>query len=370
MTPKQRKIYDMHKAGMSKNAIAKELGIHRKTVWNQLKSALRHEEAPTGIQAALDKTGLQDIGTLHSGWLKTDEASLYFVQPKQSETETLEDIISHIAERVSGIEPLDPISPPEHSNAYLLTVYPIADAHIGMRSVREEVGQDNGLEVATKRMRMAMDELVESSPPSRYAIILDVGDLTHADDTNYVTPRSKHPLDMDGSQYESIDAAIEVISYAIFAALRKHDEVRVRILRGNHNENSYIAIMFALHERFRLNKRVIVEKTPADFFVHQFGLNMFAAHHGDKAKADRLVMHMAHEWSDIWGQTKWRFYFTGHLHHAKLQDIGGVQVEQLRAATTRDKYAATHGYIGQAQMQAITYHAEGGEKTRVKVNFL
>lgn len=369
MTPKQREIYDMHKSGVSQRGIAKKLGLHHKTVWDQLKRAIKHEEAPDGIKVALQQTGLQDIGTLHSGWLKTDEASLYFVQPKEQQGESLDDIISHIADRVSGIQPLDPIEPPQSIEEDLLTIYPIADAHIGMRAIKGESGDDYNIDIAAKRVQSAMDELVISSPASRRAIILDVGDLTHADDTNYQTPRSKHPLDMSASQYESIDMAIDVISYAIFAALRRHELVTVRILRGNHNENSYIAIMFALYERFRLNKRVTIEKTPADFFVHQFGYNMFAAHHGDKAKADRLVMHMAHEWADIWGQTKWRYYFTGHLHHTKVQDVGGVQVEQLRAVTSRDKYAATHGYVGMPQMQSITYHADYGEKSRVKVNF-
>ena len=96
---------------------------------------------------------------------------------------------------------------------------------------------------------------------------------------------------------------------------------------------------------------------------------MFAAHHGDKAKAERLVMHMAHQWSEEWGRTKWRYYFTGHLHHAKLQDIGGVQVEQLRAVSSRDSYASSHGYVGAPQMQAITYHRRDGESSRVKVSF-
>ena len=370
MTPKQRKIYDMYKSGMSKSKIALELGLNIKTVWTQLNSALKHEEASEGVRTALQKTGLQDIGTLHSGWLKTDEASLYFIQPKEPQAEELQETVERIAEIVSAIKPLDPIEAPQHLNDDLLTIYPIADAHIGMRAIREESGDDYSIDIASKRINAAFEELMQSSLSSRHAIILDVGDLTHADDTNYQTPRSKHPLDMSGTQYESIDAAIAVLSNAIISAMRKHEFVTVRILRGNHNENSYLAIMFALFERFRENDRVTIEKTPADFFVHQFGQNMFAAHHGDKSKAERLVMHMAHEWAEMWGSTKWRFYFTGHLHHAKLQDIGGVQVEQLRAATSRDKYASTHGYVAAPQMQAITYHREFGEKSRVKVNLV
>jgi len=52
-----------------------------------------------------------------------------------------------------------------------------------------------------------------------------------------------------------------------------------------------------------------------------------------------------------------------------LQDVGGVQVEQLRAATSKDEYAASHGYVASPQMQAITYHQDKGEISRVKINF-
>ena len=95
---------------------------------------------------------------------------------------------------------------------------------------------------------------------------------------------------------------------------------------------------------------------------------MIAAHHGDKAKPERLVMFLADEHAKMWGKTKYRFLWTGHLHHHKSADIGGVQWEQLRAMTARDAYAVAHSYSARAQLQAITLHRSGGEIQRVKVN--
>lgn len=370
MTPKQKEAWELHKQGLTHREIAKELGLARSTVAERLSGASKYVNSSEGVQRALMQTGLEDISSLHSGWLKTDEASLYFVQPRSKKEERLEEVIDFIKDRIQGITPLPEFKPPAESEEDLLTIYPIADAHIGMRAIRQEAGADYNFSIAKKRIREGMDELVDASPYSHECIILDVGDLMHADDTRYVTPKSKHQLDMAGTQYESIEVAIEVLSAAVFAALRKHQNVRVRILRGNHNENSYIAVMFALAERFSKNARVTIERTPSDFFVYQFGSNMFAAHHGDKSKPDRLVMFMANEWPEIWGSTKHRYFFYGHLHHAKLNDIGGVQVEQLRAVTSRDKHAYTSGYTAQPQMQSITYHRDGGEKCRFKINWV
>ena len=126
--------------------------------------------------------------------------------------------------------------------------------------------------------------------------------------------------------------------------------------------------MFALAERYRDEPRVVVHKEPSEFFLFEFGRVMIASHHGDKAKADRLVHFVADEFAEAWGRTKHRFLFTGHLHHHKSQDIGGMKWEQLRAVTERDAYAYSHAYSARAQLQAITYHSERGEIQRVSVN--
>ena len=151
-------------------------------------------------------------------------------------------------------------------------------------------------------------------------------------------------------------------------ALAKFQRVIVRILPGNHNRESYLTVMIGLAERFRDNPRVNVQKQPGEFFVYEFGKVMLAAHHGDKAKADRMVHFIADEYAEMWGRTRHRYLFTGHLHHHKSQDIGGVQWEQLRAVTARDAYAVSHAYTARAQLQAITFDRNKGEVSRVKVS--
>jgi hypothetical protein len=236
-----------------------------------------------------------------------------------------------------------------------------------MKADASETGEEYNSDIAVERIRRGMAKCVANSPPSKYALVLDVGDLTHADDNNAQTPRSKHPLDVSERFFHALRCAITALSAAIDCALQKHEQIICRVLRGNHNETSYLAVMFAIAERYKNNIRVTVEQTAADFFVHEFGSIMIAAHHGDKAKADRLVMHMADAWPEIWGRTKHRFYFTGHLHHTMMREIGGVIVEQLRAVTGKDSYAASHAYSSRSQMQGITYHKEEGEVSRIKV---
>jgi hypothetical protein len=346
----------------SKTEAARHLGIPRTTLTHRLGMA----GVDPAIKDSMSAVGTDLVPALAWAKTKSKDGTSYSVLLKPAQREPA-DIAAEICDAINAIKPIKPIPAPRHSDADLLTVYPIADAHIGMLAWDRETGEDYDTKIALARIRDGMGMCVSGAPASGTAIILDVGDLTHADDNTNATPRSKHPLDTDSRHFRTLDAAIEALASATECALHKHDNVIVRVLRGNHNESSYLAVMFALFERYRDNPRVTVEKTPCDFFVHEFGAVMIAAHHGDKAKAERLVLHMADQWPEMWGRTRYRFYFTGHLHHLKMQDIGGVQVEQLRAVTAKDAYAASHAYSAFAQMQAVTYHKERGEISRVKV---
>jgi hypothetical protein len=364
MTPAQREAWELYQQLGSYSAVAKALGKHRKTVTHQIEKAQRYVDADQGIKDAMVGTKLNDIGNIHSGWLKTEEASIYFRMPEGDPTQTL---IDDIREAFSDIPRCPPLPMPDASREGLLTVYPVFDAHIGMKAWGDETGEDYDTNKAYDRITNGIGSLVSSAPSSERAVVIVGGDLLHANDQTNATPQSKHILDVDTRHVKTVDMAIKTLAASIELIAQKHDEVDVALIPGNHDRDGYIGVMFALGERYSDCDRINVQREAGEFFVTEHGKVMIAAHHGDKAKAERLVMHMADEWPDMWGRTRFRHYFTGHLHHAKLQDIGGVQVEQLRAVAPRDAYAASHGYSARSDMQAITYCRERGEISRVRV---
>jgi len=350
----------------SQRAAARALGLSRSALRSRLESAANYENMPEGVKAAMEVSGL-NMDTARHGWrvVQHDDGSRDSVFWRNEATD---DIVERIKSAFDDLPAAQVVPPPAHKAPDLLTLYPIADAHVGMMAWGRETGEDYDTEIATKRLVSWLGQAVAASPPSETAIILDVGDLTHADDQTNQTPRSKHILDTDTRFFRTIDMTIAALVSATNLALGKHKRVIVRILPGNHNPHGYMAILFAVAAHFREEPRVKVQKVPGEFFAHQFGKVMICAHHGDKAKADRLVHAMADEFAEIWGATRHRFLWTGHLHHHKSQDIGGVQWEQLRALTARDAYAVSHAYTARAQLQAVTYHREKGEVGRVKVS--
>lgn len=358
MTPRQAEALRLQAEGLSRREIGERMGISMLSVKSLLE---RGRKCGQGVVAAMERLGV-DESHVRGGWLKDRGASIQFRMP-----ELPDDTLARIRAAFEGMDAAKPVPAPEYADADLLTVYMIADAHIGMLSWGRETGEDYDTDKAVSRIRDWTGRLVASSPASREAVILDVGDTLHADDQNNVTPKSRHQLDVDGRFFKTLEASITALSSAVELALAKHEHVQAVILPGNHSPHSYMAIMFALSERYRDNPRVTVRKEPGEFWIHRFGRNLLAAHHGDKAPPQRIVLALADDHAEAWGQTRHRFLWTGHLHSLKAQDIGGVQWEQLRAVTARDAYSVANAYCGRAQMQAVTLHREAGEVQRAKV---
>lgn len=360
---KQEAVDALEKYGSQQKA-ADALGISRTTFQSRLYAGIKAGLDQAIVHPAPQGHTVKGVSTLYDAggnvamqWVKT-----------RSDGPDPEELAEKLRGIFEGMTPAAPVSPPEYTNADLATVYAIADAHIGMRAWQREVGESYDVDIATDRLRDWVGRLVASSPPSKVAVILDVGDTNHMDDGTNQTPASKHVLDVDGRIFRTLDMTVEALSGATTLALAKHDEVEVVIIPGNHNPNSYVVLLFALAERFRDNPRVKVRKEPGEFWSYRFGDCLLAAHHGDKAKPERLVMFLADEYAQDWGATKHRFLWTGHMHHHKSADIGGVRWEQLRAMTARDAYAYTHAFSGKSQLQAITLHRTAGEVQRQSVS--
>lgn len=382
-TPRQLEAIEALRQHGSAEKAAQSMGLSRQGLSGLLINAklTAEEKAQLYKGAALSVSRARDpavddamkavgTGIVPNGmWIKqkpTDDAPGYSVYIKPQE-QAPEDVAERIRSALEGMAPAEPVQVPAQVNDDLLTIIPVADLHVGLMAWGKETGEDYDTTIATDRLREWVGRAVDASPASSECIILGMGDLTHADDQTNQTPRSKHVLDVDTRHFRTLEMTIAAVAYSIEYALLKHARVMVRIIPGNHDLHAYMAVMFALAERYRNEPRVTVQKVPGEFFVHRFGDCLISAHHGHGGKPERMVLFLADEYASDWGQTRHRFLFTGHLHHHKSADIGGVTWEQLRAVTARDAYAVGNAYTARAQLQAITLHRSKGEVQRAKV---
>lgn len=256
------------------------------------------------------------------------------------------------------------VAAPKSTSKSLLTVYPIGDHHTGMYSWAEETGEDYDTKIAEKLLVSAITHLVEITPPSEEALIVNVGDFFHVDQHRPETTRSHNALDVDTRYAAMIRAGVSMLRQCINEALKKHKVVRVINACGNHDDVGALWLSLALGLLYEKNKRVYIDQSASKFTYHQHGKVLLGVTHGDTAKLDKLAGVMATDQPELWGKTQHRYWITGHIHHRKVIEQPGCMVESFRTLAARDAWASAAGYRSGRDMAALVFHNEHGEVAR------
>ena len=297
-------------------------------------------------------------GAVKSQWVKTNVDD-------QLRREQWESFVDALVDRT----PLAPVHEDVHPTGEdTLTVYPMGDPHIGMFSWYEETGHNFDLAIARTALMRAIDSLVRSAPPSRQALLLNLGDFFHADNSANRTTRSGHALDVDTRYANVLRVGTEIMVGMIDRARQKHPEVIVRNVIGNHDDHSSLALSQILHAYYRETDSVTVELSPAEHWYMEYGSVLIGATHGDKAKLEALPLVMATDRPKSWGRSKYRYWYTGHVHHKRVVEVGNVVCESFRTLAARDAYTAAAGYRSGRDMNAIILHPKHGEIARHRVD--
>lgn len=320
-------------------------------------SAQLVEERPDGHRLRGVSTLVSGDGKILNQWIKTDRdadaKAAFFCELCKDLPALLGDVRA------------EPIEPPEVAWSDLLAVYPIGDAHFALLTHAAETGEDWCLAKAEAITVAAMRDLVQRGPRTKQAILLNLGDYYHADDSTNRTRRSGHALYTDATFKRSRRAGIRALVSMIRLALEHHDEVIVRNLKGNHDDDSADWLDVALALYFEHEPRVVVSDSEALHEYHRHGKVLLGMTHGHTSKPEDLGAIMASEQPEAWGQTRHRHWLCGHLHHKIVsKDTRGCTVEVFRVLGPRTKYEAGLGLRAARDMNRITYHAEWGEVSR------
>lgn len=344
--------------------ISTEVSASGDTLGQWLK-ARRESEHETDVQPSVPaghrlkgvSTYVDGQGLVRGQWIKTD------LEREQRETdmrEALRGLGDEWATRHA------PTAAPETVDSDLLCVYPIGDPHFGMYAWAAETGDDYDLQLAREYHVEAIRSLVNGAPPAEEALIIELGDFFHMDNSTNQTPRSHHTLDVDTRRPKVARAGVRAMRELIENTLRKHQRTRVWCLRGNHDEDSTAMLQIALSMFYEGDPRVIIEESPAIAYYHRFGENLLGATHTHtvKDRAGLGEMMATHRPKD-WGLTCHRYYYCGHVHHDSLIETrGGVIVETMRTLAGKDKFAADNFYNSGRDMKCDVLHRTDGRIKR------
>ena len=366
----QKKLIDLHNELGSNVKVAAKLGINRRGVDRSLKrleaTAAKQGYGLTSNQLIPDGYGLKGTSTLYDSdgnvsiqWIKTE-------QDKERQLEIMQEAYEAFA---SGLPKAAPIKAPKNIHKNLMACYPVGDFHIGMMAHSEEtLAEDYDISIAEKMMLDATDYLVSASPVCGRSAVVLLGDFLHFDSMKAQTPNSTL-LDADTRFHEVVRAAIKGVRYMIRACLSKHGgECTVVVAVGNHDTASSVFLREALSNVYESEARVSVDTSPARYHYIRFGENLIGIHHGDGAKMVNLPLIMAQDRKEDWGQTHFRSWWTGHIHHETAKDFMGVKVESFRVLPPEDAWAAGQGYRSMQDQKAVILSQDHGEVSRLTVN--
>ena len=353
----QTTCLEYYRSGKSLKEIGEILKLSRHQVRRRVKAAEKKERLDPELVERLAQEGVTDLSGLHSGWLlKKDKggsgSSLYFYLGPDEDPISFADAMRDAIGEIPKLPPLVPQTA-EGGEGYA-TWLALADMHLGGEYGSSELEED---------FNAAVDDICKRLPPAEKAFVFELGDLFDANDHKGVTPASGNPCDVKrDDMLGNTQLAIRVLKRAIYRLLETHKEVEVHLIPGNHDPDSYLAVMIGLDAHFSEVEQVTIHVTDDEFRVVPWGNTAAFPHHGHTLKAPDLKDVFSDQFPDEWANAKaYRLIMTGHLHHMdRGKDLTGAESRQFRTLHRPNKWARMKGMFSYASLNALTVHAERG----------
>ena len=366
-TVRQLEYIDAINSAGSMRAAAKLLGVAKNAVQESM-SRLKASAAargyspehamtrtvPDGFKLARVSTNYKADGSIGQQWV-------IGAPDAERQAELLREFAAGLAEEVKGLAPMT--NPPARCNEDLMCVYPMGDPHFGMHAWWQDAGEDFDLKKAEALTCGAVDRLVASAPAAHTALLLNLGDMFHADNQKNQS-QSGHQLDVDGRWSKVQRVGLRAMIHCAGRLLERHERVIVRINRGNHDGHSSYALALMLSCYFHNEQRIEVDLSPATMWYYRFGKVLIGSTHGDTVKGADMIPVMAADRPEDWGVTSHRYVYVGHVHHQDVKEYRGGVVEYFRTLAARDAWHAGQGYRAGRDMRLIVLHREHGEVER------
>lgn len=294
-----------------------------------------------------------------------DGSVLSWVKSKEQDY-TLAKLIAHMCSGII-VEPATPRPPLADCQVDILPLLVLADSHLGMLASEAETGEDWNLEKALEVIQETVDYLVDKMDPCENAVLVNLGDLVHADGLKPVTPRSGHSLDVSARYFDVARAAGSLMRYIIERLLDKAQNVTVYSVRGNHDEVTSWHIQETLHAVYEMEPRVKVPQNDSPHQMFEWKGNMVVMTHGEAArgKAESMYQYITTKWSEAFGRAKYGYVLQGHVHHSKTQTIGRFLFETFATLIPPDTYHEANLYRSRREMSLVLLEAGGGSSGRI-----
>ncbi len=354
-----------------------EINVHTFARYIRKKGWVR----PSIVDESMHRNNLNPSENWKLSWVKdkVTGTSTLVVNPdyKNAESVDYEQIRTEMISEMKKLSPkVDKYKRKNNKDPHCL-VLDIADLHIGKLATKDGSNDNYNEDVAIDRAIKGSIQLIDKSEPYNIDKIFFIigNDVLHIDNAKTRTTTSGTPQDTDGMWYDNFKIARGVYCH-IINMLSTIADVEVIHCPSNHDYMTGFMLADAVHCYFHNNKNITFNVDNNHRKYTKYGKNMLMFSHGDGCKIDQIPYLSAHESSQIWYETKYRYGYLHHIHHKDYfkfrsgKDYIGMTVEYLRSPSGTDRWHADKGYTGaKVALEAFIHHPENGQVCRLTHNF-
>ena len=319
-----------------------------------------------GILEACETLNIDPEAPKHL-WIKDKSTSAFVPNPlyKDQTTKDYEILKDSILKEISKKAPI--ISNFKHEpikNGHCLVVSP-ADIHIGKLATAFETGKDYNSQIAVKRVKDGINELLNKSYGFGVdKIILIIGnDILHTDNPKRQTT-SGTPQDTDGGMWYDNFLIAKQLYCDVILELLAVAPVEVIYNPSNHDYVNGFFLAQIIEAYFKNTDNISFKVDISHRKYTIYGNSLIGSTHGDGAKQTDLGMLMSIEAKEHWVHCDFRYFYTAHLHHKTAKDFINVTVETLRSPSTADSWHSKQGYVNQPAIEGFLHSKDKGQVAR------
>ena len=247
-------------------------------------------------------------------------------------------------------------------------ILPLYDIHFGRRARMEEVNEEYNLEIAKKDIYNSVKKFWTKVKDSNKfgKVVLVIGqDFLNSSSTGS-TSSGKH-VQENASSFRDIFIKGSELLIEIIDMFRADNDVLVWGIEGNHAREEEVMLFQFLRAWYRNDEHVTVDAEPNPRKYIKWGCNLIGSTHGSDEK-DRIFGIMQQEVPELWGQTNYRCFITGHLHHFKVEEKNGVDVFVVPAMCKKDMWTHKSGYMSKRRTVAFVFDSTEGLSQQYYIN--
>lgn len=247
-------------------------------------------------------------------------------------------ILEEVRDSLAAPIRLGELALPSDGSNRLAIISP-SDLHIGKLDINDRPADTYNAVIETTREIAAM----ASDAGARRAVLLLGNDWGHVDTPARTTTRGT-PQDSQ-SLRRVVRESVVTARDLVLEVVRWFDEVELRVVPSNHSKTGDLWMVEVLAAMFSDHHGIVAHMDTSERQYMRHGCSLIGFEHGDGAKEADLGAIMAREMPQDWGQTTYRYWHIGHMHHLRERDVGGAVVCMAPSLSTTDRWHDKNGYL-------------------------